>query len=167
MVTVREVELEEAVMVTDVAFVACQVNVTTCPAVIALVLAEKIIVGAAEVLGSGDGDGAGDPPPQLIKTVASVNGKKVRTCRARERVRIATSQVRASFGAGLGCSRFTKGCMSTRGERGGNALKRSGQAFHSDLMGQKGVKQLQIRMYSLDLELLSTAGHTFRLEGIR
>jgi len=107
-------------MVTDVAFVACQVNVTICPAVIAFVLAEKIIVGVPEVWGSR----AGDPPPQLMKKVARVNGKKVRTCRARERVRIAASQVRASFGAGLGCSRFTKGCMSTHGERGGNACKR-------------------------------------------
>jgi hypothetical protein len=136
-VTVREVESEVAVMVTDVAFVVCQVNVTLCPAVIAFVLAEKINVGVAEVLGSG----AGDPPPQLIKTVASVNGKKVRTCRARERVRIATSEVRASFGAGLGCGRFIKGCMSTRGERNGNALKRRDEAFHSPLMGQKGGKQ--------------------------
>ena len=48
-VTVREVEPEEAVMVTDVAFVACQVKVTICPAVIAFVLAEKLIVGVAEV----------------------------------------------------------------------------------------------------------------------
>jgi hypothetical protein len=48
-VTVREVEPEEAVMVTDVAFVACQVKVTICPAVMAFVLADKIIVGVAEV----------------------------------------------------------------------------------------------------------------------
>jgi hypothetical protein len=57
--------------------------------------------------------------------------------------------------------------MSTHGERGGNACKRRHQAFHSDLMGQKGVKRPQIHMYCLDLELPSTADHTFRLEGIR
>ena len=92
-VTVRGVEPEEAVMVTDVAFVACQVNVTICPAVIAFVLTEKLMVGVAEVWGSGAGAGAGDPPPHLIKTVARANGKNVRTCRARERVRIAASQL--------------------------------------------------------------------------
>src|SRR6266851_4447472 len=117
-VRVREVEPEEAVMVTDMAFVACQVNVTICPAVIAFVLAEKIIVGVPEVWGAGAGAGVGDPPPQLIKTVARANGKKVRACRARERVRIAASRVSASLGAGLGCSRFANGCMSnTRRDR--------------------------------------------------
>ena len=95
-VTVREVEPEEAVMVTDVAFVACQVNVTICPAVTAFVLAEKISVGVVEVRGSG----AGDPPPQLIKKVARVNAKKDRTCRARERVRIAASKITRQFRRG-------------------------------------------------------------------
>ena len=149
-------------MVTDVAFVACQVNVTICPAVIAFVLAEKIIVGVPEVWGSR----AGDPPPQLMKKVARVNGKKVRTCRARERVRIATSQVRASFGAGLGCSRFAKGCTSnTRRERRKRFKPDVTRRFTSDLRGQKGDKQPRVHRYSLDLELPSTRTTHFSLGG--
>ena len=42
-VTVREIEPEEAVMVTDVALVACQVNVTICPAVIAFDSRRKLL----------------------------------------------------------------------------------------------------------------------------
>ena len=97
-ITVREAEPEEPVMVTDVAFVACQVKVTICPAVIAFVLTEKNMAGVAEVWRSG----AGDPPPQLMKTVARAKGRKVRTCRVRERVRIAASKLPDSLGAGLG-----------------------------------------------------------------
>jgi hypothetical protein len=45
--TVRVVEPSDAVMVTDVAFKACQLSVTLCPLLIAPVLAEKVMVGAA------------------------------------------------------------------------------------------------------------------------
>jgi hypothetical protein len=49
-VTVREPEPVEAVIVTDVAFVVCQFKVTLCPAVIAVAFAEKARVGIPEPL---------------------------------------------------------------------------------------------------------------------
>jgi len=48
-VTVRVEEPAVAVIVTDVAFVACQFNVTLCPALIELALAEKTRVGFVEL----------------------------------------------------------------------------------------------------------------------
>jgi hypothetical protein len=135
-VTVREVEPEEAVTVTDVAFVARQVNVTICPAVIAFVLAEKIIVGLPK--GEG-GTGAGDPPPQLIKTVARANGKNVRTCRARERVRIAASpSILPVLARVFDVAGTPMVAGRTHGEIGGNPLIRRDEAFHIRPHGSKG-----------------------------
>jgi hypothetical protein len=53
LITVREVEPEEAVMVTLVEFVAFQLSVTLCPEGIVLVFAEKIRVGVPELLCEG------------------------------------------------------------------------------------------------------------------
>jgi hypothetical protein len=44
---VRLEEPADAVMVTDVALVACQLSVTLCPLLMEFVLAEKVTVGAA------------------------------------------------------------------------------------------------------------------------
>jgi len=49
MITVREVEPEEAVMVTLVEFVAFHLSVTLCPEGIVLVFAEKIKIGVPEL----------------------------------------------------------------------------------------------------------------------
>jgi hypothetical protein len=49
LITVREVEPEEAVMVTLVEFVAFHLSVTLCPEGIVLVFAEKIKIGVPEL----------------------------------------------------------------------------------------------------------------------
>ena len=52
-ITVRDADPVEAVMVTVVAFVAFQLSVTPCPEVMVLVFAEKIMVGVPELLCEG------------------------------------------------------------------------------------------------------------------
>ena len=52
-ITVRDADPVEAVMVTVAAFVAFQLSVTLCPEVMVLVFAERIMVGVPELLCEG------------------------------------------------------------------------------------------------------------------
>jgi hypothetical protein len=59
-ITVRDADPVEAVMVTVVAFVAFQLSVTLCPELIVFVFAEKMMVGVPELLCEG-------LPPTLLQ----------------------------------------------------------------------------------------------------